>query len=158
MEWQRQAVRVGSATLLLFAAVLFALHYVHLRADFPNHSPWMDWAKYTDEGWYGDAAIRYYLRGGWRVPGDFNPGAALPVWPLLEALVFRFTGVGVIAARALAGTVLGGTIADGIETVEQCGERIFEAILRVASGERTKSEQMGFGDDEFAPWQLGATV
>ncbi len=51
-----------------------------------------------------------------------------------------------------------GTIADGAETVEQCGERIFEAILRVASGERTKSEQMGFGDDEFAPWQLGATV
>lgn len=108
MKWQRQAIQAGSITLLLFAAVLFTLHYLHLPADFPNHSPWMDWAKYTDEGWYGDAAIRYYLRGGWRVPGDFNPGAALPVWPLLEALVFRFTGVGVVAARALAVTVLGG--------------------------------------------------
>ncbi len=108
MEWQRQAIRIGSTALLLFAATLFVLHYLHLGADFPNHSPWMDWAKYTDEGWYGDAAIRYYLRGGWRVPGDFNPGAALPVWPLLEALVFHFTGVGVIAARALAVTVLGG--------------------------------------------------
>jgi altronate hydrolase len=51
-----------------------------------------------------------------------------------------------------------GTIADGSETVEECGERIFATILRVASGERTKSEQMGFGDDEFAPWQIGATV
>ncbi len=51
-----------------------------------------------------------------------------------------------------------GAIAEGTETVEQCGDRIFEAILRVASGERTKSEQMGFGDDEFAPWQLGPTV
>jgi altronate hydrolase len=51
-----------------------------------------------------------------------------------------------------------GTIDDGAETVEQRGERIFRAILQVASGERTKSEQMGFGDDGFAPWQIGATV
>ncbi|GAB0113125.1 UxaA family hydrolase [Acidisoma sp. C75] len=51
-----------------------------------------------------------------------------------------------------------GTIADGAETVEECGQRIFETILSVASGTRTKSEEMGFGDDEFAPWQLGATV
>jgi altronate hydrolase len=50
------------------------------------------------------------------------------------------------------------TIADGAETVKRCGERIVGAILRVASGERTKSEQMGFGDDALAPWQLGATV
>jgi altronate hydrolase len=51
-----------------------------------------------------------------------------------------------------------GGIAEGVETVEECGQRIFEMILRVASGEKTKSEQMGFGDDEFAPWQIGATV
>src|SRR5207237_533253 len=69
--------------------------------DFPNHSPWMDWAKYTDEGWYGDAAIRHFQRGHWNVPGDFNPAAALPVWPLLEAAFFRFTGVNLAAARAL---------------------------------------------------------
>jgi len=59
--------------LLLIAAAFFALHFGHLRADFPNHSPWMDWAKYTDEGWYGDAAIRHYQLGHWYVPGDFNP-------------------------------------------------------------------------------------
>ncbi len=51
-----------------------------------------------------------------------------------------------------------GTILDGEETVEQAGRRIFELILRVASGERTKSEQFDFGSSEFAPWQLGATV
>jgi altronate hydrolase len=51
-----------------------------------------------------------------------------------------------------------GGIADGLETVEECGQRIFEMILAVASGEQTKSEALGFGDDEFAPWQLGATV
>jgi altronate hydrolase len=51
-----------------------------------------------------------------------------------------------------------GTILDGDETVQQAGERIFEHILRVASGERTKSELYDFGSAEFAPWPLGATV
>ena len=93
------------ATLLFVTALFLALHAVHLNADFPNHSPWMDWAKYTDEGWYGDAAIRHFQRGHWYLPGDFNPAAALPVWPLLEAALFRFTGVSLIAARALTVTI-----------------------------------------------------
>jgi hypothetical protein len=67
----------------------------------------MDWAKYTDEGWYGDAAIRHYQWGHWNVPGDFNPGAALPVWPLIEAILFHFTGVSLVAARALTVCVFG---------------------------------------------------
>ena len=96
-----------SGTLLLLSAALFALHFVHLAADFPNNSRWVDWSKYTDEGWYGDAAIRHFLFGHWYLPGDFNPAVALPVWPLLEAAVFRFTGVSVIAARALTVVVFG---------------------------------------------------
>jgi altronate hydrolase len=51
-----------------------------------------------------------------------------------------------------------GTILDGEESVAECGARIFETILRVASGERTKSELFDFGGAEFAPWPLGATV
>jgi len=50
-----------------------------------------------------------------------------------------------------------GTILDGVETVEQVGQRIFEKIIAVASGEKTKSELAGIGDEEFAPWQLGPT-
>jgi hypothetical protein len=96
-----KAVHLVEALLLLVAAVFFAFHAFHLRADFPNHSPWMDWAKYTDEGWYGDGAIRHFQRGQWYVAGDFNPAVALPVWPLLEAALFRFTGVNLTAARAL---------------------------------------------------------
>src|SRR5947207_2448924 len=45
----------------------------------------------------------------------------------------------------------------GNKTVEQVGRRILEKILAVASGERTKSELAGIGDEEFAPWQLGPT-
>src|SRR6202789_3147909 len=95
------------SVLLLATAVFFTLHALHISADFPNHSPWMDWAKYTDEGWYGDGAIRHFQRGHWHVPGDFNPAAALPVWPLLEAALFRFTGVHLAAARALTVAIFG---------------------------------------------------
>jgi hypothetical protein len=93
--------RLISLALLLLSAIFFALHLLHLSADFPNHSPWVDWSKYTDEGWYGDAAIRHYLTGHWYWKGDFNPAVALPVWPLIELIVFKFTGVSPIAARAL---------------------------------------------------------
>jgi altronate hydrolase len=51
-----------------------------------------------------------------------------------------------------------GTIVDGEETIQQCGQRIFDLILRVASGEQTKSEALGIGDDEFEPWKIGATM
>jgi len=51
-----------------------------------------------------------------------------------------------------------GTILDGEESVQACGQRIFELMLRVASGERTKSEQFDFGAAEFAPWVIGATM
>jgi 4-amino-4-deoxy-L-arabinose transferase-like glycosyltransferase len=79
------------------------LHAFHLSADFPNHTPWfMDWAKYTDEGWYGNAAVRAHLFGNWYMPGDFNPAPAVPVWPFMEWVLFFFTGVSIPAARGLA--------------------------------------------------------
>ena len=51
-----------------------------------------------------------------------------------------------------------GTILDGTETVEQVGARVYEKIISVASGEKTKSEIAGMGDEEFAPWMLGPTL
>jgi altronate hydrolase len=51
-----------------------------------------------------------------------------------------------------------GTILDGDETVEQCGQRIFELMLKTASGAPTKSESFDFGGAEFAPWVQGATM
>jgi hypothetical protein len=95
--------RWGVVLWLACIAGLAAAHCIHLTADFPNHSPWMDdWAKYTDEGWYGNAAIRAHLFGSWYVPGDFNPAPAVPVWPFLEWLLFFVTGVSITAARALS--------------------------------------------------------
>ncbi len=47
-----------------------------------------------------------------------------------------------------------GTILDG-EPVEQAGRRLFELILEVAGGGRTRSEAAGIGEEEFAPWFIG---
>ncbi len=51
-----------------------------------------------------------------------------------------------------------GIILDGEASVEQMGERIFDLFLEVASGRRTKSEQLGLGNHEFTPWQIGAVM
>ena len=51
-----------------------------------------------------------------------------------------------------------GTILDGTETVGEVGRRIYDKILAVAGGEKTKSELAGMGDEEFAPWMLGPTL
>jgi hypothetical protein len=91
------------AAWVVLICIFAALHALHLTADFPNHSPWSnDWAKYTDEGWYGNAAVRAHLFGNWYLHGDFNPAVALPVWPFLEWVLFCFTGVSLAAARGLA--------------------------------------------------------
>lgn len=50
-----------------------------------------------------------------------------------------------------------GTVLEG-ESIEDAGERLFRLILATASGKFTKSEELGFGDEEFTPWQLGAVM
>ena len=51
-----------------------------------------------------------------------------------------------------------GSIVDGEETIQESGRRIFDLILATASGQKTKSEALGIGDDEFEPWKIGATM
>jgi altronate hydrolase len=50
-----------------------------------------------------------------------------------------------------------GDILDGV-TIDQKGRAIFEEVIAVASGKRTKSEELGYGDNEFVPWQIGAVM
>ena len=102
-----QLRRWGYAVWIAAIAGFALLHAWHLRADFPNGSPWVfDWAKFTDEGWYGNAAIRAHLFGNWYMAGDFNPAVAVPVWPFLEGLLFFFTGVTVAGRARVGGCVL----------------------------------------------------
>jgi altronate hydrolase len=51
-----------------------------------------------------------------------------------------------------------GRVVDGTDTVDQVGDELFELILEVASGRKPLSEEWGIGQDEFAPWPLGAVM
>ncbi len=51
----------------------------------------------------------------------------------------------------------GDIVTDGI-SIEAKGEELFEILIRIASGEKTKSEELGFGGVEFVPWQIGAVM
>lgn len=51
----------------------------------------------------------------------------------------------------------GDIIDRGISLADK-GAELFEMLIRVASGERTKSEELGFGGAEFVPWQIGAVM
>ena len=101
--------RTGIWLWILGLAFLYALHFVHLAADFPPQ--WKDASVLTDEGWYLNAATRHALRRPWYLPGDFNPAVVMPVWPALAAIAFHVTGPGIVAARALAVVLLGITLA-----------------------------------------------
>lgn len=60
--------------------------------------------------------------------------------------------------RQMAGNidVNAGTVLDGMQTIEEVGREIFALIVRVASGERTRSEKLGHA--EFVPWRIGPVL
>lgn len=51
-----------------------------------------------------------------------------------------------------------GALADGEVSLAELGRQIFQRILEVASGARTKSESLNIGNDEFVPWHIGAVM
>ena len=51
----------------------------------------------------------------------------------------------------------GDIVSDGV-AIEDKGRDLFELFIRVASGEKTKSEELGYGGVEFVPWQIGAVM
>ncbi len=50
-----------------------------------------------------------------------------------------------------------GVILEG-HPIEAVGKQIYDEILAVASGKKTKSEHSGVGEEEFAPWAIGPTL
>lgn len=51
-----------------------------------------------------------------------------------------------------------GTIVTGESTVEEKGAEILDYMLAIASGKKSKSEALGYGDMEFVPWHIGAVM
>ena len=120
--------------LLLAAVLFFVLHFLHLNADFPNGSPWVDWSKYTDEGWYGDAAIRHYTSGHWYWAGDFNRRQSRCPCGRRSSWIWSSASAGVtpVAARA---TTLCSLCAHAWERPSTCC--CAEVRTRPASGRRS---------------------
>ena len=106
--WAHRYNQIG---LAVATVLLYLSYFLHLRADFPNGSRWNDFAKFTDEGWYGGAALHHALTGHWYVPNGFNPAVGLPGWPLLLLGWFDLTGPGMAEARVLTVLLLGGSLA-----------------------------------------------
>ncbi|MCG8583756.1 MAG: UxaA family hydrolase, partial [Pirellulales bacterium] len=51
-----------------------------------------------------------------------------------------------------------GVILSQGRSIQSAGEEIFERLLAIASGEKTKSELHGYGDHELSPWEVGPTL
>ena len=51
-----------------------------------------------------------------------------------------------------------GPIAAGRATIADKGAEILDLMLKVASGEKSKSEALGYGGAEFVPWHIGAVM
>ena len=51
-----------------------------------------------------------------------------------------------------------GEIIDGTVSIQKMGQRIFDMVLAIASGQKSKSESHGYGQNEFVPWQVGAVM
>ena len=51
-----------------------------------------------------------------------------------------------------------GDIIDGSVSIAAKGREILDEVIAVASGKKSKSEALGLGDNEFVPWQIGATM
>ncbi|MEO9227607.1 MAG: altronate dehydratase family protein [Devosia sp.] len=49
-----------------------------------------------------------------------------------------------------------GVILEGEKNIDEVGEEIFRLMIDTASGNPTKSEELGYGEDEFAPWHVNA--
>ncbi len=132
--------RYAQAAACLLVAALCALRFWHLTADFPNLTPWFsDQAKYTDEGWWASAAVTHQLTGRWILVGDYNPVLAVPVWPLVLGMLFHWTGVSIVAARALSVVFSLGTIVVVAQLVRRYTDArsnlptIFAALLLACS-------------------------
>lgn len=51
-----------------------------------------------------------------------------------------------------------GGVIDGTQTLDELGEEIFRRILEIASGQQSRSEALGVGEEEFCPWPIGVVA
>ncbi len=127
-----------SRILLVLALLLLALRFVHLGADPLNHSFWSDDnAKYSDEGWWSNAGQYSVNEGSIHPQYEWMPASAVPVWPLLTAALFHWTGISLVAARAMEVFFSLGALLFAVLAVRRLAgtqHALWVALLAAASG------------------------
>jgi 4-amino-4-deoxy-L-arabinose transferase-like glycosyltransferase len=84
--------------LIIIASIFMGLRFINLEADFPSGlTP--SRVLYSDEGWYANGAINYWLGGRWYIQGDFNPMINMPLGHLIQAGTFSLLGMSLFSAR-----------------------------------------------------------
>lgn len=122
--------RKTEIALLALTICLLGARLWHLQADFPGyHFYSQDGAWRTDEGFYTNAALHFCTLGRAYLPGGWNPGVFMPVWPLMVGTLFHFTGISVLAARALAVCCAWATVLLAYAVTRQYRPRAFAAIV-----------------------------
>lgn len=86
--------------ITVLVVILFSLgmRFIYLEADFPSGITWSG-VLYTDEGWYSNGAISYFLNGNWLIEGDFNTIVNVPIFQLLQSIAFKLIGLSLFSAR-----------------------------------------------------------
>ena len=51
-----------------------------------------------------------------------------------------------------------GAVLDGSKTIDELGTELFQLLLDTASGQRSRSELHGYGQNEFVPWQISVVT
>lgn len=89
--------------IIVLILILFSLglRFIYLEADFPSGITWSG-VLYTDEGWYSNGAISYFLNGSWIIEGDFNTIVNVPFFQLLQSIAFKLIGLSLFSARITA--------------------------------------------------------
>lgn len=114
--------------LLVIGLFFYGLAFMHLRADFPNFSPWNDWSKTTDEGWYAGGAVHREVFGQWITPGAFNPVVAMPVWSVLAHAWFRVVGFGIVQLRVASLLLFGISLLLFFRLIRQAAGLLYAAL------------------------------
>ncbi len=123
-QWERLLV----LALLVLGLLFYGLAFVHLKADFPNFSPWNDWSKTTDEGWYAGGAVHREVFGQWITPGAFNPVVAMPVWSVLAHAWFRVVGFGIVQLRVASLLLFGISLLLFFRLMRQAAGLLYAAL------------------------------
>ena len=112
---------------------------------------------FMDSPGYDPASVTGQIAGGCNVV-VFTTGRGSAFGSKPAPTIKVATNSGMYSRMSEDMDINAGDMLTGSSTLEKKGHEIYGQILRVASGDTSKSEMQGLGDYEFVPWQIGAVM